>query len=106
MVRSRSDRSSPLGEWSRTLHDEACAELVDDLFAGGLPHDSERDRRHAAMVADGIGSLTECLTLGHLDGRYPDVEEIIDLLMALWPDSVPLPPRETDRTTGSGRSDR
>jgi AcrR family transcriptional regulator len=90
MIRSRSDRSSALGEWSRALHDESCARLVDDLHAGGLPSDTERDRRVAAMVADGISSLTESLTLGHLDGRYPDVDEIVEFLVGLSSGYVPV----------------
>jgi len=90
MVRSRSDRSTPLGKWSRRLHEESRAGMVEDLYAVGMPNDTERARRTAEMVAEGINTLTECLTLGHLEGRYPDVEEIVDVLVAFSDCYVPL----------------
>jgi AcrR family transcriptional regulator len=82
LVRSRLDRTSPLGDWSRGVREEARAALVDDLVASGFPHRTKADRRRAEMVADGIAALTETLTLGHLDGRFPDLEEAIDVLVA------------------------
>jgi AcrR family transcriptional regulator len=82
LVRSRLDRTTPLGEWSRAVRDDNHRTLVADLLASGFPDDDDADRRRAEMVADGINALTETLTLGHLDGRYPDLEEAIDVLVA------------------------
>jgi AcrR family transcriptional regulator len=104
LVRSRSERSSPLGAWSRALHAESRAGRIDGLHALGLPAETERDRRVAEMVADGIGAVTECLTFGHLEGRYPDVEEVVDVLVAFSQGSVPLLRRARDEaaTTAPG----
>ena len=33
------------------------------------------------MQAEGIVALVENLTLSHLEGRYDDIEEVIDVLM-------------------------
>jgi AcrR family transcriptional regulator len=82
LVRSRLDRTSPLGTWSRTVREESRRALVDDLVASGFPSATAADRRQVEMVADGITALTESLTLGHLDGRFPDLEEAIDVLVA------------------------
>jgi len=108
MVRSRSDRSSPLGEWSRALHEESRSGTVAELYAIGMPAGTERDRRVVEMVAEGITALTESLTLGHLEGRYPDVEEIVDVLVAFSDGYVPLlrrartAPRQDDRAAPNG----
>jgi AcrR family transcriptional regulator len=80
--RARHDRSSPLGDWSRELLDATRQALIDDLHAAGMPSRRAVERRRASMVADGIIALTESLANGHLDGRYPDIEEIIDVLVA------------------------
>lgn len=82
LVRSRTDRVSPLGDWSRAVFEDNRAALIDDLVTLGMPHGSDEDRRRVSMVADGIVALTEALILGHLEGRYPDLEEVIDVLLA------------------------
>lgn len=81
VLRSRHDPSSPLGEWSRGLYEGSRRALVEDLVAAGMAADTPEEGRRAEMVADGIIALTESLALGHLEGRYPDVEEIIDVLV-------------------------
>lgn len=81
LVRSRYDRSSPLGDWSRGVFESNRAALVEDLVALGMPNRNETDRRRAEMVADSMIALTDALTLGHLEGRYPDIEELIDVLV-------------------------
>lgn len=82
LVRSRQDRSSPLGEWSREVFRENRAALVEDLLSIGLPARTAADLRRVQMVADGIVALTESLTLGHLEGLYPELDEAIDVLVA------------------------
>ena len=82
LVRSRYDRASPLGDWSRSVFEDNRAALVEDLAALGMRVETEVDRRRAEMVADSMIALTDAMTLGHLEGRYPDVEEMIDVLVA------------------------
>ncbi len=82
LVRSRYDRASPLGDWSRGVFEDNRAALVEDLAALGMRVDTDVDRRRAEMVADSMIALTDAMTLGHLEGRYPDVEEMIDVLVA------------------------
>ena len=80
--RARLDGRSPLGKWSRTLHDENRKALVEDMVASGFPVATEADRVRAEMVAEGVMALTATLTLGHIAGRFPDLEEAIDVLVA------------------------
>lgn len=82
LLRSRQDRTTPLGEWSRESHVQHRDALLEDLFTGGMPKRTESERRKVEMVADGLIALTDALTLGYLEGRYSDVEEIIDVLVA------------------------
>jgi TetR/AcrR family transcriptional regulator, fatty acid biosynthesis regulator len=97
LVRSRLDSSSPLGEWSRSVHEDNRAALIEDMIASGFPVGTAADRRKAEMVADGIMALTSTMIMGHLEGQYPDLEEVIDVLVAFslgyftlyWPDADP-----------------
>ena len=90
LIRSRTDRTTPLGDWSRRIFEENRTALVEDLIRGGMVIRSEADRRRAEMVADGIIAISESLMLGHLEGRYPDIEEIIDTLMMFSHGYFPL----------------
>ena len=98
VMRSRHDRTSALGEWSRSLHEDSRAALVEDLVAAGLPSATSSDRRKAEMIADGIIALTETLAAGHLEGRYRDVEEMIDVLIAFSKGYFTLIPRRGGRS--------
>ena len=55
------------------------ADLADDLMAMADQHDPALRRRYE-MVADCIEAMVTALGEGHIDGRYPDLEEVIDLL--------------------------
>ncbi|RAY10974.1 hypothetical protein DPM19_33120 [Actinomadura craniellae] len=79
-VRARHDPASPLGESARRRSAEIRAQMVEDLVAAGLPADTPQQERRLEMVADGINALTETMAMGHLEGRYPDLEEAIDVL--------------------------
>ena len=81
VVRSRHDPTSPIGEWSRSLLEETRRDLVADLVILGVPWRTATERRKATMIADGLIALTETLALGHVDGRYPNLEEVIDTLL-------------------------
>ena len=65
------------------------AALVEDLAAAGLPCASAVDRRRAEIVAD-TSALAESLAIGHLEGRYLDIEEIVDTLVLFSQGYFPL----------------
>lgn len=90
LLRAQHDRSSPLGDWSRSVLGDLRQELIEDLYSAGMPQRTAADQRRASMVADGIMWLTHAMTLGHLDGRYPDIEEAVDVLVAFSEGYFPL----------------
>lgn len=71
--------STPLGTHARTMAAANRADLADDLMAMADQHDPALRRRYE-MVADCIEAMVTALGEGHIDGRYPDLEEVIDLL--------------------------
>lgn len=71
--------SSPLGAHARAMAATNRAELADDLMAMADQSDPALRRRYE-MVADCIDAMVTTLGEGHIEGRYPDVEEVIDLL--------------------------
>lgn len=81
LVKSQYDLHSPLGEWSRQEMAESRRALVEDLHAAGLPLATDADHRRAELIADAINAMTHVMVLGHLDARYPDIEEMIDVLV-------------------------
>ncbi|MBA9001565.1 TetR/AcrR family transcriptional regulator [Thermomonospora cellulosilytica] len=83
-LRARFDRSTPLGESARRRAAETRSRLVEDLVEAGLPADTPEQARRLEMMADGVTALTEAMALGHLEGRYPDLEEAIDVLIAFF----------------------
>ena len=79
-LRTRHDRS-PLGEATREVLSGYRRDLFEDLAVLGLPTGTAAERRRVEMIADGYIALTESLIIGHLEGRYPNVEEIVDMLV-------------------------
>ena len=71
---------SPLGVMFRQLREEVRQDLADDLLRLGLGADGASDREQAHMIADAMIAQTEALALGYLDGRYTDLEAIIEVL--------------------------
>lgn len=57
------------------------AHLIDDLVIAGFPYDTERQRMRVEMIADGLIALTETMAVGHLEGRYTDLEQSVDVLV-------------------------
>jgi AcrR family transcriptional regulator len=80
--RARHDPGSPLADFALQAEQISRDLLVQDLIALGFEADTERDRRRVEMIADGLSGLTEKMALGHLEGRYPDLEEAVDILVA------------------------
>lgn len=80
-LRSRHDRASPVGEATRELLAGYRRDLVEDLAKLGFATGTDEERRRVEMIADGYSALTEQLAIGHLEGRYPDIEEMVDVLV-------------------------
>jgi AcrR family transcriptional regulator len=80
-LRARHLARSPLGHSSREWSGSARQDLVDELVERGYPNGTAAEGRLLQMIADGYIALTETLALGHLNGRYPDLEEVVDALV-------------------------
>jgi AcrR family transcriptional regulator len=87
---SRYDRTSPVGEWSRQIHHHNRRGLIEDLATAGLGMNTPVQGRRAEMFADTIIGMTEALALGYLEGRYTDIEELIDTLVIFSQGYLPL----------------
>jgi AcrR family transcriptional regulator len=83
-VRSRYDRASPMGESARLRAAAVRAQLVEDFVEAGLPAATDAQRFRLEMVADGVTALTEAMAMGHLEGRYPDLDEAVDTLVTFF----------------------
>lgn len=71
--------STALGAHARAMAAANRAELADDLMDLAGQHDPELRRRYE-MVADCMDAMVTTLGEGHIEGRYPDLEEVVDLL--------------------------
>lgn len=71
--------STPLGAHSRAMAAANRADLADDLMGMADQHDPALRHRYE-MVADCIEAMVTTLGEGHIEGRYEDLEEVIDLL--------------------------
>jgi AcrR family transcriptional regulator len=80
-LRVRHHPASPLGDSSRRLSGNTRSDLVEELIARGYPHDGPEERRRLEMIADVHIAATEVLALGYLSGRYPDLDEVVDMLV-------------------------
>jgi AcrR family transcriptional regulator len=80
-LRVRHHPTSPLGDSSRRLTGNTRRDLVAELVARGYPADGPGERRRLEMIADVHIAATEVLALGHLAGRYTDIDEMVDMLV-------------------------
>ncbi|HEY4025397.1 MAG TPA: TetR/AcrR family transcriptional regulator [Candidatus Dormibacteraeota bacterium] len=80
-LRTRHQAGSALGRSSQQLNGNLRTDLVEELVERGYPNATLEERRRLEMVADIHIAATEALALGHVNGRYPDIEEIVDLLV-------------------------
>lgn len=83
---ARSARAAPpdtaLGAQSRRAEAASRRQVADHLMAlGGV--EGDRFRRRHEMAADCVNAMVATLAEGHVDGRYPDLEEVVDLLVLL-----------------------
>lgn len=80
-LRVRHHPGSPLGDSSRRLTGNTRHDIVAELVARGYPASTVEERRRLEMVADIHIAATEVLALGHIGGRYPDLDELADMLV-------------------------
>jgi AcrR family transcriptional regulator len=80
-LRVRHYSGSPLGDSSRRLTGNTRADIVAELVARGYPAATVGEQRRLEMIADIHIAATEVLALGHIGGRYPDLDEIADMLL-------------------------
>jgi len=80
LLASRGD-SSPVGQWSREIHQGSRAALFEDLAAAGLSTETATQQRQVRMIADAIIGMTEALAMGYIEGRYDDLDEMVDTLI-------------------------
>src|SRR5713226_1457794 len=80
-MRVRHHPGSPLGDSSRRLTGNTRRDIVAELVARGYPADTPAEQRRLEMIADIHISATEVLALGHISGRYPDLDELADMLV-------------------------
>ncbi len=74
------DPGSPFGAQARELRRELETDLVEDLRALGVPASTAAERQRLDMMAAGMIDLTQTLALGYIDGRYNDLDTIVDML--------------------------
>jgi AcrR family transcriptional regulator len=80
-LRVRHHAGSPLGDSSRRLTGNTRGDIVQELSARGYPAATPGERRRLEMIADIHIAATEVMALGYLSGRYPDIEEVLDMLV-------------------------
>jgi TetR/AcrR family transcriptional regulator, fatty acid biosynthesis regulator len=87
-LRVKHDPESPLGEVVREMVARERQDLVEDLVLAGYPVDTPVKNRSAEMVADCLAAMTEALARGNIEGRYPDTDELLDVLVQIFFEGV------------------
>lgn len=79
LLRSRLDPTSIVGEDARAQQAKSRQNLtawLEEL----APAATESERRRLRMIAAGLLAVNETIALGHLDGEFPDLDEVLDVL--------------------------
>jgi AcrR family transcriptional regulator len=79
-TRERAQPGSPFGEQARRLAAETRRDLAEDLVGFGLPATTAAERARVDAIAESMVAQTEALGLGYLEGRYEDLDALIDVL--------------------------
>ena len=79
----RQHAGSPLGDSSRRTTGNMRGDIVEELVARGYPAATAGERRRLEMIADIHIAATEAMALGYLSGRYPDLAEVLDMLVLM-----------------------
>jgi AcrR family transcriptional regulator len=82
-LRVRHNAGSPLGDSSRRAAGNMRGDIVEELTARGYPAHTQAELRRLEMIADIHIAATEVLALGYLSGRYPNLEEVLDMLVLM-----------------------
>ena len=90
MLRSRLDPSSRAGERSRRWLADAWAATRRDLVAHGVPASTEAEQEQATLLAEGFTALVRSFTLGYIDGRHTDLEQILDVVVLFAQGTIDL----------------
>ncbi len=72
--------ASPMGEQARRLFDELRGDLTEDLARLGLPSRTSAEREQLEMMAESMIAQTQALGLAYLDGRYSNLEDVVEVL--------------------------
>jgi TetR/AcrR family transcriptional regulator, fatty acid biosynthesis regulator len=87
-LRVKHDPESPLGDVVREMLNREREDLVEDLALAGYPVDTPVGRRSAKMVADCLAAMTQVLAQGNIEGRYTNIDEILDVLVRIFFEGV------------------
>ncbi len=87
VLRSRLDPTSIVGEDARSQRAKSLQNLTEWLVGLGAADATEADRRRLAMISAGLLAVNETIALGHLDGDFPDLDEVLSVL-ALFHDTI------------------
>ncbi|SDJ54879.1 DNA-binding transcriptional regulator, AcrR family [Nonomuraea jiangxiensis] len=101
-LRARHDPASSLRDFARQTAAAYREHHAADLAALGYTADNEHDRRRLEMIAEGIDAATNALAMGHIEGRYPDLDECADILTALSRGALRLLRSTSGGETASG----
>jgi AcrR family transcriptional regulator len=82
---------SPLGRKAREMQAEMHRDLVEDLIGLGAPAETAAERQQLEMIAEGLIVLTQTMALGYIEGRYPHLESIVDVLVRFTVGVIPPP---------------
>jgi AcrR family transcriptional regulator len=80
VLRSRLDPTSIVGDDARMQQAKSRENLLSWLVGLGAPDSTDADRRRLRMIAAGLLAVNETIALGHLDGEYPDLDEVLQVL--------------------------
>ena len=84
VLRAQLDPSSAIGEDARAQMATSRQNLAGALAELGAAASTPSERRKLDMVAAGLIAVKDTLALSHLEGTYPDIDEIIEVLMLFY----------------------
>jgi AcrR family transcriptional regulator len=80
-VRERTHADSPLGRYCQLLYQELRKDLAADLRVWAAQIERGASANEVEILADAFSSMVEGVALGLLEGKYDDVEEVVDILV-------------------------
>jgi AcrR family transcriptional regulator len=80
-VQERLHRDSPLGRYCHMISAELRGDLAKDLLVWAELSERNQTPNEVDILAYGFSGMVETVALGYLDGKFDDVEEMIDVLV-------------------------